>query len=285
MKPETRLIVTDLDGTLLRSDQRLSQYSVRVLNAAIGAGMAVTYATARSHYAARDLLSEVRFQLPAVVYNGAFVVRPDNGARLVGNLLDRVIAAEVVAKGTLMGVPPFVFGFAHDLEVVVHAAPVNEGQHTWLRRRVAMGDGRLTQVAKIALPSDVVEAKFIARPSELTDLATWVRATFSDHVATSLISDTYSPGYCEFTVHHSHANKRDAVCWIAEHVGVPLSAVTAIGDNHNDLPMFEVVGHRLAVANAQVEVLAAAHEVLRSNDQDGVADYLERTLGLSGSLR
>ena len=101
----------------------------------------------------------------------------------------------------------------------------------------------------------------------------------------SLIRDVYHPGSHEFEVHHPLANKRDMTRWLAETLGLERADVTAAGDNHNDLPMFAAAGRRLAVANAEPEVRAAADEVLVSNDDDGLARYVARRWGVGLQAR
>lgn len=275
------LIVTDLDGTLLRSDRSLSEYTVRVLRAAIAAGVGLTYATARSHHTASPLLTGVGLRLPAVVFNGALAVDPGSGDRLAANLLDRDLATAVVAEGLGCKLPPIVCGFTAGSEVAVHADPVNEGQRLWLEQRVRHGDPRLRHVPVVRPPDEVLVVQFIARREDLHDLTARVRSTFGERVATALIRDVYQPDYYHFEIHHPRATKGQMVRWVADRVGVPLGAVTAIGDNHNDLSMFGIAARRLAVGNAQPEVLAVADEVLATNDEDGVAAYLDARFGLT----
>ncbi|MCX4384630.1 MAG: HAD family hydrolase, partial [Clostridia bacterium] len=74
------LYLTDLDGTLLRPDGTLSEYSKNALNALTEKGVTVSFATARSYNTAMPLLEGVKTNTPMIVHNGSFIVRQDNSA-------------------------------------------------------------------------------------------------------------------------------------------------------------------------------------------------------------
>jgi hydroxymethylpyrimidine pyrophosphatase-like HAD family hydrolase len=77
----------------------------------------------------------------------------------------------------------------------------------------------------------------------------------------------------------AHVDKGTGLAVVAEAVGVDPADVLVFGDMPNDLPMFGWAGWgRVAVANAHPELLAVADDVTLSNDQDGVAVYLDRLL-------
>jgi hydroxymethylpyrimidine pyrophosphatase-like HAD family hydrolase len=76
----------------------------------------------------------------------------------------------------------------------------------------------------------------------------------------------------------SGVSKAVALSRLADELGVPADEVVAFGDMPNDVPMLGWAGHAVAVANAHPDVLAAADEITASNDDDGVAQVIERLL-------
>lgn len=74
------LYISDLDGTLLRSDARTSEYTNRTINALVERGMLFSYATARSYLTACKVTAGLRTDIPLVVYNGAALVDGRDGA-------------------------------------------------------------------------------------------------------------------------------------------------------------------------------------------------------------
>ena len=71
------LYVTDLDGTLLNTKDRINPESLRIINELVGRGMLFTYATARSLESACVVADGLTLTMPVIVYNGAFIMRPD----------------------------------------------------------------------------------------------------------------------------------------------------------------------------------------------------------------
>jgi hydroxymethylpyrimidine pyrophosphatase-like HAD family hydrolase len=74
------------------------------------------------------------------------------------------------------------------------------------------------------------------------------------------------------------ADKGIGLAWLCRHLGIDHDDVWVFGDEINDLPMFAVAGHRVAVANAHPTVRDSADEVTASNADDGVAVVIERLL-------
>ena len=70
MKDKNTLYVTDLDGTLMRNDKTLSDFTVRTINSLIEQGMLITYATARSFHSAWEITKEIQFSIPVITRNG-----------------------------------------------------------------------------------------------------------------------------------------------------------------------------------------------------------------------
>ena len=73
------LYVTDLDGTLLNRQDRVSSFSVRVINELVDRGLQFTYATARSLVSASKVTEGLSTKIPVIAYNGAFILRPSTG--------------------------------------------------------------------------------------------------------------------------------------------------------------------------------------------------------------
>ena len=87
------LYVSDLDGTLLRSDETTSEYTNSVINNLTDRGMIFSYATARSLITAKKVTSGLRAEIPLIVYNGAFIVDNLTGEVLAANYFDESVGA------------------------------------------------------------------------------------------------------------------------------------------------------------------------------------------------
>lgn len=80
------LYVSDLDGTLLKSDETISEYTEKVINQFIDNGGYFSYATARSIFTASKVAKGIHTNIPVIVYNGSFLVNTD-GKMLLSNFL------------------------------------------------------------------------------------------------------------------------------------------------------------------------------------------------------
>jgi 5-amino-6-(5-phospho-D-ribitylamino)uracil phosphatase len=107
MKPNHFL--TDLDGTLLRSDAALSDYTVRTITAALRDGVVISYATARSYTSSNKIVSAIPWKYPIVLYNGAMLLDPLSKRVIGGHWLDTDVANEVIELGRGHKLLPFLF--------------------------------------------------------------------------------------------------------------------------------------------------------------------------------
>jgi hydroxymethylpyrimidine pyrophosphatase-like HAD family hydrolase len=266
-----KLIATDLDGTLVRSDDTVSWFSHAVLDRVKDAGIRIVGATGRGP----RLTELVRRDIPAADYlvmagGGRVVDLSDPNVPVV--LRDERLAGAELA-GLLAAIERALGG---TLSVLIEAGDEHESP-LW-------GDPDPTW----RYP-DVVEARVRAEC-----LAGPVLKGFARHpgcgvdellaVARRVVPPTVASvtqaglGYIEICP--PGVDKATGLAVVATALGVDPSDVLVFGDMPNDLPMFRWAGFgRVAVANAHPEVRALADEVIASNDDDGVAHYLDAMLG------
>lgn len=263
-----RLVATDLDGTLLRSDGSLSSASRAVLAALDEQGVHVVLVTARPRRWMDDLWPVVGSHGLAVVSNGALTwdvaaarpveVRPFDPA--VGRaVVTRVAAA---APGAGFGVER-VSGLVCDRAYVeVEDPPVG---------RVVDDPGDLWDEPGLKL----LVQDAAADPETL-------RSAVTDAVGDDAVATWTLPGLIEVSA--QGVTKAVAVAHLAEGLGIGPEEVVAFGDMPNDVPMLTWAGRGYAVAGAHPEVRAAADEVVGGNDEDGVARALVGLFGLPSAV-
>jgi hydroxymethylpyrimidine pyrophosphatase-like HAD family hydrolase len=266
-----KLIATDLDGTLVRSDDTVSAYTHDVLARVKAAGIRIVGATGRGP----RLTGLVRTDIPSADYlvlgGGSRVLDvTDPGEHLVlrderlpGPVLAEVlesienackgplsilIEAEDGPESPLWGDPDPAWRYPDVVEARVRAdcltGPVIKG----FARHPAHDADRLLEIARDAVPPSV---------ASITQAGL---------------------GYIEICP--PGVDKATGLAVVVTALGVDPDDVLVFGDMPNDLPMFAWAGFgRVAVANAHPLVRAAADEIIGSNDDDGVARYLARMLG------
>lgn len=264
--PAPRLVATDLDGTLLRSDGTVSERTRRVLVEVEQAGVEVVFVTARPPRWMDELGELVGQHGIALCANGAFVY--DVRARIVReeNGIDDDLVAELVADLRL-AVPGV--RFAAERRTGPYAEP---GYPQTPPPGAQAGD------VPVGLMEDrdrVPIGKLLARAPH------WAPARFLEVVdavvgARAQVGYSGAEGLAEIT--GPGVTKAAALtAWVAER-GLSPESVWAFGDMPNDLPMLQWAGRSFAVANAHPRVLAQVHEVCEANDDDGVATALEGLL-------
>jgi Cof subfamily protein (haloacid dehalogenase superfamily) len=276
------LYVSDLDGTLLNGEQRLSEDTVEAVNAWIAEGGSFSVATARSWDSAGHLLGPLRLKLPVVLMNGVFLYDPVKKSYIVSNLLDRDIAYEIIEAEERIGLRPFIYTVNGKSEFKIYYKGLyNPSETSYVTNRLETGDERFRLVDKFDIPPDeqIMEVNAIGTEAELEEACRIFRGR-TDALC-HFGPDIYTPGYHWLEINHPRANKRDGVAQLKSLLQA--EKIVCFGDNLNDLPMFEIADEKYAMGNAHPLVKEKATGVLATNAEHGVARYLQ-SLGTPRNL-
>lgn len=264
-----KLVATDLDGTIVRSDDTVSARTTAVFDRVVATGIPVVGVTGRGP----RLIELTRRDLPSadflVLGQGAHVVdlstRHEPATLSTWSMPGAVVTSVLAALEAVVG----------PLSVLVEPldAPdemlLGEYHPAWRFkdkvRRCSRADALVGPVVKAFAHSDAYGT------DELLEIATGL---IGRHVVELTQAGL---GYVEICP--PGVTKANGLAIVAAHLGVDAGDILVFGDMPNDLPMFAWAGwSRVAVANAHPAVLAAADEITLSNDDDGVAIYLDRLL-------
>lgn len=254
-----KVVATDLDGTLLRTDGALSRWTEQVLRGASQAGVQVVFVTARpprwvDHFA--DLVGEDGIILCA---NGAFVYDVRSRRVVEEHTIPENVLRELVAD-LRTELPGVVFG----MERVDGLALEPE----YISDYVLPPDAPKRRAEDLF---DLLPGKLLARcpgmdPTEFHDR---VEAVVGQRCVLS-----YSGAVGLAEIGAAEVTKAAALTrWTGGH-GFAATQVWAFGDMPNDLPMLGWAGMGVAVSNAHPVVLEAADLICPSNDEDGVAQVI-----------
>lgn len=281
------LYVSDLDGTLLASSARLSDYSRAALERLIAGGAAFTVASARSVVSMQQLLGGLALELPVIEFNGAFVSDLATGRHEIVNAIDAGLAESVYALMSRAGQQPFVSTFTGGEDRLYFGEPQNDGMRWYVDDRHASADRRLRPLtdAGSALREQVVCLTCIGSRESLAALAEEVEEHGGGEVELHLFENAYSPGWHWLTVHDRRASKDQAVRRLMELRGMADRPLVAFGDEVNDLKLFEIATEAVAVANAAPGALERATHVIGSNDEDSVVHYIDAHYGRAAHER
>ncbi|MEU1211707.1 HAD-IIB family hydrolase [Streptomyces sp. NPDC005791] len=257
------LVATDLDGTLLRSDDTVSPRSRAALALAASAGARHLIVTGRPVPGIRALLADLGYDGLVVCGQGAQVYDAGSARILRSVTLDRDLAEAALGKIEAEVGQVFAAVDQDGAEGMTLIEPGYRMPHATLPARRAERREELWAAPVI---------KVLVRHPELTDdeLAATARAAVGDLASVTMAG----PGTVELAPYG--VDKGTGVAEAAGLLGRDPAGAVAFGDMPNDLPMFRLAGHRVAMADAHAELRAEADEITLSNEDDGVAVVLER---------
>ncbi|MCW2621924.1 MAG: Cof-like hydrolase [Frankiales bacterium] len=261
MNPAPKLVATDLDGTLVGSDGKVSARNAAAVAAVERAGVPFVMVTGRPPRWMAEISRQTAHRGLAICANGALLYDLHTERVLRSSLLEEDVAVEVVTA-LRMVMPDIAFavefadtGFGHE--------PGYVPSYPWPDRTEAHAEELVVGgVVKLLArrPGMSADALLAAARDAVGD-----RATFTHSSADGLLE-----------ISATGVTKATGLAAYAEELGILAADVVAFGDMPNDLPLLAWAGTGVAVANAHGDVLAAADEVTGSNDDDGVAQVLER---------
>ena len=256
------LLVSDVDGTLVDKDKRLTPGTVAAVARLRAAGVRFTIISARPRSGMMPIADALAIDGPMAAFNGGIVFHRD-GTVDEHHVIDPDVARGVFA--TLDGAPVDVWVFADDRWY----SSTDLGVHVE-HERVASNQREIVTTDFSTLLDRADKITFVSdEPEVLSALHTRIDARFAGQ-ATVAQSQTY---YLDITA--LAANKGDGIAALAAAEGVPLGRTVAIGDQFNDLPMLRRAGLAIAMGNAPAAVQEAAAHVTATNDADGVAQAID----------
>jgi len=270
------LYISDLDGTLLSNDGQLSSNSRKALQELLDDGLAFSVASARSVVSMRPILSGLRFSLPVIEFNGAFISDIETGRHEIVNSIDPDVSRDIYGLMQRFGRSPFVSTFDGKADRQYYSESTNDGEHFYVSNRVENKDHRLRQTADLAsaLREQVVCLTAIAEGDRLGELEIAIKEQHGEQVELHLFENQYSPGWYWLTVHDRRATKDQAIRLMSETYGMSGHALVVFGDQLNDVRMFQAATEAVAVANAHPDVIRHATRVIGPNHEDSVVDFI-----------
>lgn len=275
------LYVSDLDGTLLRSDATLSNRTKEILCTLLEKGLLFTYATARSQHSAGGLTSALPLRLPVAVYNGALLVDPQSAGIL------SICAGKDAAWEALIAffiendIAPFVYSLQEGEECLAYREIYcrHAGMRNYLDEK--QGDKRLRPALsrENLFLGAIFYMTLIGGEREMLSLFSQIKGLRG--LACHLIEDVYRPGEFWLEIYDASASKAGALQRLREIINA--EEVVCFGDNQNDIPMFKAADRCYAVENAYPALNEIATGIISGNEADGVAEFILRDFASSFS--
>jgi Cof subfamily protein (haloacid dehalogenase superfamily) len=262
MTRSTRLLLADVDGTLVTPDKILTDRTCQAVHRLQEAGILFAITSGRPPRGMSMLIDPLRLSTPIAAFNGGLYVEPG-----MSTIEQKIIPDAMIA-------PVISLLESFDLDVWIYSGTEwyvrnPNGPHVdreaWTVKFapiVVHGYDNARDVAKIVGVSDDLGA--VAKATEAA------HAGFGDHVSAA----RSQPYYLDIT--HPDANKGKVAQFLAERFSITPAEIATIGDMPNDVLMFASSGLSIAMGNASIEVQRAARRITTSNQDEGFANAVER---------
>jgi Cof subfamily protein (haloacid dehalogenase superfamily) len=261
-----KLLVSDVDGTLVDKEKKVTPATVDAVTRLKAAGLGFTIISARPRSGMMPIAELLGIDEPMGAFNGGIVFKRD-GTVIEHHMIDVDVvrgAMEIIGDAAKdSGVDTWFF--ADD----VWYASTDQGGHVGSERKAsAQNPVIVSDFTDLFAKADKVT--FVSDDEDLLrDLHAKVAAKF-DAQATIVQSQTY---YLDITP--VAGNKGSGIEELADAFGISLTETAAIGDQANDIAMLKRAGLAIAMGNAPQNVRDVVHEITSANDADGVAHAID----------
>lgn len=252
---QIKMIVTDLDRTLLRDDKTISAYTAKVLSSARARGIKLVFATARPKRTVSHFFEDIEVDA-LVLHNGAVTH--------IGKERSHLYGIDSETKDRLLN------AIMENHPQAPVSVEIDDTLYANFDARTIWDQIEFTRTDFKDLPKRPADKIIIG----LKD--TKEAAVYKAHLPEDLYIEV-SEGELGLIMNRD-ATKWNAVTQIAQHFGIREDAIVAFGDDFNDIEMLRGAGYGVAVQNALEQVKAVADEVCGSNQEDGVARWIENNV-------
>ena len=277
--PDNPLVISDLDGTLLDNEPKLTPERAKRLNFLIERGLDFTIASARSVHIARVLVDGLRIKLPIIEYNGAFITDFNSGEKIIENYLKEEVVSSLMALASEHKLEPMIFCRRRDRDLLLPPKNFNTSQRKHLEFLRRHNDIRLQH--EYSYCDWQPEANVILTFSDAAETIQRFFADIPENVSRACDIHRHEDPYCSGTellvIQDKDSTKSAATRKLASLLGRTVDDVIAFGDQVNDIALLKESAWGVAVSNAATELKLAADEICEANTEGGVVLWLERS--------
>jgi Cof subfamily protein (haloacid dehalogenase superfamily) len=260
---DTRLLLADVDGTLVTKEKHLTPRAIAAVRALRERGIEFAVTSGRPPRGMAMLIEPLAITTPIAAFNGGLFVNADMSI-LEAHTLPPEVAAQALDAILKAGLDAWIY----------------RGEEWWVRDTEAPHVAREQWTVKFAplvtndLASKLEGAVKIVGISDDIPLMERTERAVQEALGKAASAARSQPYYLDVT--HASANKGGVVDWLAARLGIPAATIATIGDQPNDVLMFRRGGLAIAMGQAADDVKREAREVTTSSEEEGFANAVER---------
>ena len=264
-----KLLVLDIDGTILDIQGNISDIDIRALDKAIAAGVKVSLSTGRAAQASAKVLSRLKLDGYHIFYDGALVCNPETGEEVYADPIDKDLVRQIADY--LHRIPLNMDFYSAGKYFIERETWASEIRRTFFGLTPTLVD--FTQLWE---NERIIKGTIVVRSPEEKAQAQEFYNHFKDRLSFSWTGTPAYPGIDFINVIAMDVSKGKALVALAKFLKIPMAQVIAVGDAGNDIPLLTAAGFAVAMDNAPAEVKAAADYVTLDVDHQGVAAVVEK---------
>jgi Cof subfamily protein (haloacid dehalogenase superfamily) len=267
----TRMIVTDMDGTLLNSELKVSQRNLDAIAKVRALGIRFVVATGRPDQLVKEYIELLEMNEPMILYNGSVIGHPFQETRIYEQRLSKDDVKNICQ-------------YCEDNDIICMAYSKTKiiSKPNYRVRFFEKRNETLPNKAKSIFENieniDVISDEYSVQKILIieNDLQKYQSLKTKLEQENKFTIATSQKGFID--VNPKGASKGKALMYLAKHYNIKLEDVIVFGDQENDISMLQIAGTSIAMGNAEDNVKEHADFVTLSNDEDGVAVWLEENI-------
>lgn len=270
------LYVSDMDGTLLNKDGKISSYTRDKLNELINNGLCFSVATARPLIPVIKMLNGVNINTPIILLNGVLIYDIMNKKVVNVNKISKLNAEIIIQAMRKFNVSGFMYEINANGDLqVYHEFFKGKDVPLYLIERAKKYNSINSKNGLLDNLSDnIVYFTIIDSYNSLIHLAEFFKSCKG--VKVEFYENVYQPEFWFLEVFNEFSSKKNAIDFLKQEF--KYNMIVGFGDNYNDLTLFESCDLSVAVENAVVQLKEKADYICDSNDEDGVVRWIEKNL-------
>lgn len=267
MNSKIKLIMIDLDGTLLNRESRITPETLQVLQSLQDKGLIITLASGRTYASMLPYALELGGEAPLASYNGAWIREPrGNQTTLIHHTLEEPMARQALEILRQRGLHANVY---------INDELIVEDDNDYIQEYGFTKRVKYRVVSSFDSLSPFNPTKILTIDNDIEKIAR-IRDELSQKTEAEIFRS--SSIFCEILP--PGIDKGWALDFFCEHFGITAAEVIAFGDQENDINMIKKAGTGVAMANALDSVKQAANALAPAHHEDGVARFLLDYFGL-----
>lgn len=274
IKSQNSLFVSDLDGTLFNSRGELNEYTIKVINDAINSGVHFTFATGKSYQTVEKQISKLNINIPYITYDGA-CVNDCNGELILCNHVEKNILENIIEHVYEKSSSFLVYSLVDGRERIFWIQEkVNTFTELYFANR--SGDKRFYEIFN---KDDFFmgEILFIVFIDCIHNIKQIEKQLISIGIRNIQINqDAYIKSLYWLKVKHPNANKGNAITLLKN--SLFCDCIVSFGNDTNDIEMLQASDVSVCVENSNLDLKKIATIEIKSNDNDGVAKFLNELM-------